>query len=82
MRFRHGLLGRESVLLTQAALSQILGTRRVTVTEALSVLRKAGLITHKRGTVNIEDRRRLEEAACECYETMIRQVRKWRVETA
>jgi CRP-like cAMP-binding protein len=75
-------LGRESVLLTQAALSQILGTRRVTVTEALSVLRKAGLITHKRGTVNIEDRRRLEEAACECYETMIRQVRKWRVETA
>ena len=42
-------LGGDSVLLTQDALSQILGTRRVTVTEALSVLRRAGLITQKRG---------------------------------
>ena len=29
-----------------------------------------------------EDRLCLEKAACECYETMIRQVKKWRVETA
>jgi CRP-like cAMP-binding protein len=75
-------LGDDSVLLTQDALSQILGTRRATVTDALSILRKAGLITHKRGTVDIEDRRSLEKAACECYETMIRQAKKWRVETA
>jgi CRP-like cAMP-binding protein len=71
-----------SVLLTHDALSQILGTRRATVTEALSVLQKARLITNKRGTVKIEDRLRLEEAACECYETMTRQVKKWHVETA
>ena len=75
-------LGDDSVLLTQNALSQILGTRRVTVTEALSVLRRAGLITQMRGTVNIEDRLCLEEAACECYETVTRQVKKWRVESA
>jgi CRP-like cAMP-binding protein len=72
----------DSIPLTQKALSQILGTRRATVTESLSVLQKAGLITYKRGTVKIENRFRLEEAACECYETMTRQVKKWHVETA
>jgi CRP-like cAMP-binding protein len=72
----------DSILLTQEVLSHILGTRRATVTDAVRVLQTAGLITYKRGTVKIEDRLRLEEAACECYETMTRQVKKWHVETA
>jgi CRP-like cAMP-binding protein len=75
-------LGDDSIPLTQGALSHILGTRRATITNAVSVLQKAGLITCKRGTVKIENRLRLEEAACECYETMTRQVKKWHVETA
>ncbi len=55
---------------------------QATVTESLSALQRAGLITCKRGTVKIANRLRLEEAACECYETMTRQVKKWHVETA
>ncbi len=75
-------LGGDSIPLTQEAFSHILGTRRATVTDAISVLQKAGLITCEHRTVKIEDRLRLEEAACECYETMTRQVKKWHVETA
>ena len=75
-------LGGDSILLTQEALSRILGTRRASVSKSLSVLQRAGLITYKRGTIKFENRRRLEEAACECYETMTRQVKKWHVETA
>jgi CRP-like cAMP-binding protein len=70
----------DSILLTQKVLSHILGTRRVTVTESLSVLQKAGLITYKRGTVKIENRLRLEEAACECYGTLMTRVKKWQAE--
>jgi CRP-like cAMP-binding protein len=75
-------LGGDCIPLTQTALSHLLGTRRATVSDAVSVLQTAGLMTYKRGTVKIEKRLRLEEAACECYEAMTRQVKNWHVETA
>jgi CRP-like cAMP-binding protein len=75
-------LGSDCIPLSQTALSHLLGTRRASVSVAASILQTAGLITYKRGTVKIENRLRLKEAACECYETMTRQVRKWHVETA
>ena len=55
----------------------MLGTRRASVTVAAGILQKAGLITYTRGRVTIEDRAGLENAACECYDDMLRQIEKW-----
>jgi CRP-like cAMP-binding protein len=73
-------LGGDLVPLTQEFLSHMLGTRRASVTVAAGMLQKAGLITYTRGAVKIEDRTNLEEATCECYEIMTRQIKKWREE--
>src|SRR5208337_1729897 len=70
-----------SVPLTQELIAQMLGTRRSSVTVAAGMLQKAGLIAHSRGDVQIIDRRRLEEAACECYGIMQLQIQEWRSET-
>jgi CRP-like cAMP-binding protein len=73
-------LGRKVVPLTQEYLSHMLGTRRASVTVAAGMLQKAGLITFKRGAVMIEDRTRLEKAACECYSVLTEQIKKWQSE--
>jgi Mn-dependent DtxR family transcriptional regulator len=69
-----------SVPLTHELLSQMLGTRRSSVTVAAGMLQKAGLITHSRGDVKIIDRRKLEKAACECYGIMVLQIKEWQGE--
>jgi len=74
-------IGSNSVPLTQELIAQMLGTRRSSVTVAAGMLQKAGLIAHSRGDVQIIDRRRLEEAACECYGIMQLQIQEWRSET-
>jgi CRP-like cAMP-binding protein len=53
--------------LTQEFLAQMLGTRRVAVSQAASQLQRDGLITYTRGVITIRDRLGLEEAACACY---------------
>ncbi|HKV60291.1 MAG TPA: Crp/Fnr family transcriptional regulator [Candidatus Acidoferrum sp.] len=70
-------LGGDLVPLTQEFLSHMLGTRRASVTVAAGILQKAGLITYVRGTVKIESRTRLEDAACECYGILIKQIKQW-----
>ena len=68
-----------SLPLTQEFLSQMLGTRRASVTVSAGILQRAGLISysHSHGNVNIIDRPKLEEAACECYDLMQRQLKDW-----
>ncbi len=73
-------LGGDLVPLTQEFLAHMLGTRRASVTVAAGILQKAGLITYKRGAVNVENRARLEEASCECYGILTRQVENWHAE--
>ena len=73
-------LGGEVVPLTQEFLAHMLGTRRASVTVAAGILQKAGLITYNRGSVRIDDRRGLEEAACECYTSIKQQSEKWQKE--
>jgi CRP-like cAMP-binding protein len=73
-------LGTNSLALTHELLSQMLGTRRSSVTVAAGMFQKAGIITHTRGDVKIIDRAKLEETACECYEIMQHQIREWRSE--
>jgi hypothetical protein len=73
-------LGGDVVPLTQEFLAHRLGTRRASVTVAAGILQKAGLITYFRGAVKIINRKNLEDASCECYETIARQTKKWRAE--
>jgi CRP-like cAMP-binding protein len=70
-------IGSDSLPLTQEFLAQMLGTRRSSVTVAAGILQKAGLIAYTRGAVRIADRPRLEEAACDCYGIMQRQIEEW-----
>ena len=58
---------RDDVPLTQQFLSEILGVRRATVTEASGQLQSVGAVRTRRGGIEILDREALEGAACECY---------------
>jgi CRP-like cAMP-binding protein len=69
------------VPLTQEFLANMLGTRRSSVTVAAGMLEKAGLIANSRGRVDIIDRKKLEEAACDCYQMMRTQSAEWRSES-
>ena len=57
----------ENLPLTHEFIAQMLGSGRPTVTIAAGVLERAGLIVNTRGSVKILNRKRLEDAACECY---------------
>lgn len=63
------LPGRELVV-TQELISNALGVRRESVTEAAGKLKAAGCIGFRRGHISILDRRILESRACECYSVM------------
>ncbi|MGB8887377.1 MAG: Crp/Fnr family transcriptional regulator [Candidatus Korobacteraceae bacterium] len=53
--------------LTHESLSEVLGCRRSSVTEVLSELEAAGLISGGRGNISIDDAASLEKQACGCY---------------
>lgn len=61
----------DSVPLTQQQLSQMLGVTRSSVSEAAGKLQAAGLIRYSRGSIDITDRRGLEQAACDCYGALL-----------
>jgi CRP-like cAMP-binding protein len=60
-------IGSAQVPLTHEFMSMMLAVRRAGVTVAAGSLERAGFIRSHRGIINIPDRERLEEAACECY---------------
>ena len=72
----------DNIPLTHEFLAHMLGTRRSSVTVAAGLLSRAGLITYTRGHVKIENRDRLEDAACECYEQIQRYTDNWTREAA
>jgi CRP-like cAMP-binding protein len=55
------------VVMTQDLLSNILGVRRASISEAAGRLQKDGLIRYERGHLTVLDRPALEQRACECY---------------
>jgi CRP-like cAMP-binding protein len=78
----HDRIGGKTLVFTQEVLGQMLGTRRAGVNRAASVLQKAGMIANTRGNVVILNKEKLAEAACDCYERIKRQTKRWRAETA
>jgi CRP-like cAMP-binding protein len=53
--------------LTHEFLAEMLGVRRQSVTVVARTLLAASLITYQRGVIRILNRKRLEDASCECY---------------
>ena len=58
--------GGNQLPLTHEMLGHMLGTRRSSVTLAAAVLQEAGLIHYQRGRITIQNRKKLQEAACSC----------------
>jgi len=53
--------------MTQELIANMLGVRRVGVTEAAATLQKEDLIHYTRGKITVSDHVGLEQRACECY---------------
>lgn len=61
------------IAITQETTASILGVRREGVTLAARKLQEEGIIDCTRGKVIIRDRKRLEQAGCECYTVVTRE---------
>jgi CRP-like cAMP-binding protein len=58
---------KEEFTLTHEFLAEMLGVRRQTVTVIAGTLQTASVITYHRGVIRILNRKKIEEASCECY---------------
>jgi CRP-like cAMP-binding protein len=63
----HDRAAGETLTYTHEFLARILGANRTTITIAAQSLQNAGLISYRRGLVQVRDRAGLEQASCECY---------------
>jgi CRP-like cAMP-binding protein len=57
----------EALPYTPEFLTNIVGANRKSVTLAVQSMQAAGLITYRRGTIQVQDRVGMESASCECY---------------
>ena len=70
----HDRVASDQLPMTQEFISNMLGGRRESVTVAAGRLQDAGLIHYSRGHIRILNRGGLEAAACECYQTVRREL--------
>jgi CRP-like cAMP-binding protein len=57
----------ELLTYTHEFLAHMLGANRTSITGAAQSLQNAGLISYRRGLIQVRDRAGLEKASCECY---------------
>ncbi|MBE8998820.1 Crp/Fnr family transcriptional regulator [Nostoc sp. LEGE 12447] len=57
----------DKFMLTQELIATMLGCRRTGVTEVAGTLSRAGIISYRRGNINILNRSDLENTSCQCY---------------
>jgi CRP-like cAMP-binding protein len=69
----HDRAGEDEFPMTHEFMSLMLGVRRAGVSVTANVLKQAGLIHYRSGSMTILDRPGLEEAGCECYGNVQRQ---------
>jgi CRP-like cAMP-binding protein len=55
---------------THEFLSEMLGVRRASVTDAITPLQVAGAISHERARIRVLDHEQLRHLACECYDVV------------
>lgn len=60
----------DRIELTQEALSSLLGVQRTTVNAVVRGLQDEGLITNRRGVIQVVDRAGLVRRACSCYHSV------------
>ena len=59
--------GMRDLTITQEQVAGMLGVRREGITEVAGKLKRAGLISYRRGHIAVLERVGLEARACECY---------------
>jgi CRP-like cAMP-binding protein len=62
----------DTITLTQEFLGEMLGVRRTSVTDIASKIQAAGLISYRRGHIDVLNRRELEKRSCECFRAVRR----------
>lgn len=72
----HDRVGTDTFALSQEFLGQMLGVRRQGVNAIANEFRDKGMITYSRGVIKILNRRKLEQAACECYGVIAKEFRR------
>lgn len=65
------------ILLTRETLAQMIGAGRPTVSLVTGTLQAAGLIHTSRGKITILNREGMEEAACECYQILKKELDRY-----
>ena len=63
----HDLLDSDVIQTTHEFLSKMIGTDRPTVSVAVAELEREGILEHRRGSIVILDREKLERQSCACY---------------
>lgn len=66
----------QGLLLTQEQIARQLGVRREGVTLAAGKLQQQGAIHYHRGLIQIVNREKLEQLACECYQELKSKIRQ------
>ena len=69
--------GNKNLVLTQEFLAHILGVQRTSIGMIAASLQSEGIIRYSRGKVEILDLKRLKKNACECYEIVSREHKKF-----
>ncbi len=71
--FMHDRVTGDVMQITQEFLSYMLGSRRAGINEAMQQFKQSHLIRHSRNRITVVDRKGLEGASCECYESVRRE---------
>ncbi len=64
------LSGKDQLNLTQEYLAEMLGVGRTTVSLVAHQLQSAGLISYRRGNIQVTNLEGLQEVSCECYQAV------------
>ncbi len=65
--------------MTQHLIANMLGVRRVGVSEAASKLQAANYICYVRGEITVLDRKAVERLVCECYDVVKKETDRLRL---